>query len=91
MRSCSCAAEPYAMHFCSSAEVVRLREAAGKAAVTESDMRAKAAPRYALWKGRAVPTSSPSWSAVTAGTTPFTCCHDLTLSKPWLEMHPIMQ
>ena len=33
------------MHFCSSAELVRVREVPGKAAVTASDMRVKAAPR----------------------------------------------
>lgn len=35
----------HAMHFCSSAELVRALDVPGKAAVTASDMRVKEAPR----------------------------------------------
>lgn len=35
----------HAMHFCSSAELVRVLDVPGKAAVTASDMRVKEAPR----------------------------------------------
>ena len=63
----------YAMHFCSSAELVRVLDVPGKAVVTASDMRVREAARYAFWKGAAVPTSSACCSAATAGMTPLTC------------------